>query len=430
MTLWPHQLRAVEQLREAFREHRRVLLVLPTGAGKTRTASHVIERYLARPALPASTPRRVLFIVHRIELAKQAARQLPGPVRVISGDLDDGPEDAPVTVASVQTLLARDLRPEATLLVVDEAHNYAAPEWCQVVQSYDRALVLGLTATPERGDGRPLGDLFDELVAPTSIAELTRAGVLVPATVYGPPRRQRGLAAHPHEALLQRRDQWTRAVVFAANVAHAEEISEQCRAAGLRAGVVTGEVGDRQRAETLEAFRAGELDVLCNVFVLTEGWDDPGCDALVIARGCSHGGTYLQMVGRVIRSAPSKSRAIVIDLTGATHDHGLPDAERVYSLEGKAIKSADVPACRQCLACGAVYQPGPRECPACGAAVPPPPRPRLSSAELGQIMHAHPEARRRETWEALQRTAAERGYKRGWAAYQYKVRYGQWPQFR
>lgn len=428
--LWPHQLRAVEQLREAFRAHRSVLLVLPTGAGKTRTASHVIERYLARPALPASTPRRVLFLVHRIELAKQAARQLPGPVRIVSGDLDDGPADAPVTVASVQTLLARDLRPEATLLVVDEAHNYAAPEWIQVVQSYDRALVLGLTATPERGDGRPLGDLFASIVAPTSIAELTRAGVLVPATVYGPPRRQRGLAAHPHEALLERRDQWTRAVVFAANVAHAEEISEQCRAAGLRAGVVTGEVGDRQRAEVLEAFRAGDLDVLCNVFCLTEGWDDPGCDALVIARGCSHGGTYLQMVGRVIRSAPGKSRAIVIDLTGATHDHGLPDADRVYSLEGKAIKSAEVPACRQCLACGAVYTPGPRECPACGAAVPPPPRPRLSSAELGQIMHAHPEARRRETWESLQRTAAERGYKRGWAAYQYRVRYGQWPQFR
>jgi DNA repair protein RadD len=427
MTLWPHQIRAVEQVRDAFGPHRSVLLVLPTGAGKTRTAAHVIERYLARPA---STPRRVLFLVHRIELARQASKQLPQPVRVVSGDLDDGPPDAPVTVASVQTLLARDLRPEATLVVVDEAHNYAAPEWIQVVQSYDRALVLGLTATPERGDGRPLGDLFGGIVAPTSIAELTRAGVLVPATVYGPPRRQRGLAAHPHEALLQRRSQWTRAVVFAANVAHAEEIAEQCRAAGLRAGIVTGEVGDRQRAETLETFRAGELDVLCNVFVLTEGWDDPGCDALVIARGCSHGGTYLQMVGRVIRSAPGKSRAIVIDLTGATHDHGLPDADRVYSLEGKAIKSAEVPACRQCLACGAVYQPGPRECPACGAAVPPPPRPRMTAAELGQIMHAHPEARRRETWESLQRTAEQRGYKRGWAAYQFKVRYGAWPQFR
>jgi superfamily II DNA or RNA helicase len=418
--LWPHQTRAVAQLQDAWRTHRRALLVLPTGAGKTRTAAHVVER----------TEGRVLFLVHRIELAKQAAQQLPGPVRVISGDLDDGPEDARVTVASVQTLLARDLRPACDLLVVDEAHNYAAPEWCQVLHHYREARVLGLTATPERGDGRPLGDLFQSLVAPTSIAELTRAGVLVPATVYGPPRRQRGLAAHPHEALLQRRDQWTRAVVFAANVAHAEEISEQCRAAGLRAGVVTGEVGDRQRAEVLEAFRSGELDVLCNVFVLTEGWDDPGCDALVIARGCSHGGTYLQMVGRVIRSAPGKSGAIVIDLTGATHDHGLPDAERTYSLEGKAIKATDVPACRQCLACGAVYTPGPRECPACGAAVPPPPRPRLSSAELGQIMHAHPEARRRETWEQLQRTASERGYKRGWAAYQYKVRYGQWPQFR
>lgn len=425
--LWPHQLRAVEQLRDAFRAHRSVLLVLPTGAGKTRTASHVIERYLARD--PA---RRVLFVVHRIELAKQAARQLPGPVRVVSGDLDDGPADAPVTVASVQTLLARDLRPEATMVVIDEAHNYAAPEWCQVVASYDRALVLGLTATPERGDGRPLGDLFDELIAPTSIAELTAAGVLVPCEVYAPPARQQGLASEPHEALARHKDTarpWRKAVVFAANVAHAESIAEQCRAMGWRTGVVTGDVGDRDRAATLDAFKRGELDVLCNVFVLTEGWDDPSTDCLVLARGCTHGGTYLQMVGRVLRASPGKSRCVVLDLTGATHDHGLPDAPRRYSLEGKGVSAEKAVAIRQCLACGAAYQPGPRVCPVCGEAVPPPPPPRLSSAELGRIMETHSQDKRRATWEALQRTARERGYKSGWAAYQFKVRYGAWPSF-
>lgn len=441
--LWPHQTRAVEQLREAFRRRRRVLLVLPTGAGKTRTASHVIERYLARPALPEggryATTRRVLFVVHRIELAKQAARQLPGPVRVISGDLDDvvghcpNPEDAPVTVASVQTLLARDLRPHATMVVIDEAHNYAAPEWCQVVHHYQNALLLGLTATPERGDGRPLGDLFDELIAPTSIAELTAAGVLVPCEVYAPPSRQQGLASEPHEALARHKDTarpWKKAVVFAANVAHAEAIAEQCRGMGWRVGVVTGDVGDRDRAATLEAFRAGELDVIVNVFVLTEGWDDPSTDCLVLARGCTHGGTYLQMVGRVLRAAPGKSRCVVLDLTGATHDHGLPDAPRRYSLEGKGVSAEKAIAIRQCLACGAAYQPGPRVCPVCAEPVPPPPPPRLSSAELGRIMETHSPDKRRATWEALQRTAEQRGYKRGWAAYQYKVRYGQWPQFR
>ena len=213
--LWPHQTRAVAELRDALRAHRSVLLVLPTGAGKTRTAAHVIAQYLARAPLPAGAtyahPRRVLFLVHRVELARQAAAQLPQPVRVVSGDLDDGPEDAPVIVASVQTLLARSLRPEATMVVVDEAHHYVSDEWCDVVRAYDRALIVGLTATPERSDGRPLGDLFGAIVAPTSIAELTRAGVLVPAVVYGPPTRQQGLAAQPHEALLERRAQWSRA---------------------------------------------------------------------------------------------------------------------------------------------------------------------------------------------------------------------------
>jgi DNA repair protein RadD len=434
--LWPHQTRAVGELREALRAHRSVLLVLPTGAGKTRTASHVIGQYLSRAPLPTgatyANARRVLFLVHRIELAKQAAAQLPAPVRVISGDLDDGPEDAPVIVASVQTLLARGLRPEATMVVVDEAHHYVSDEWCDVVRAYDRALIVGLTATPERSDGRPLGDLFQGLVAPTSIAELTRAGVLVPCEVYAPPARQQGLASEPHDALARHRDTarpWRKAVVFAANVAHAEAIAEQCRGMGWRTGVVTGDVGDRDRAATLEAFRAGELDVIVNVFVLTEGWDDPSTDCLVLARGCTHGGTYLQMVGRVLRASPGKSRCVVLDLTGATHDHGLPDAPRRYSLEGKGVSAEKAIAIRQCLACGAAYQPGPRVCPVCAEPVPPPPPPRLSSAELGRVMSTHSPDKRRATWEALQRTASERGYKRGWAAYQYRVRYGQWPSF-
>lgn len=415
-TLWPHQLRAVAMLDDAWAHHRRVLLVLPTGSGKTRTAAHVVAEH----------PGKVLFVVHRIELARQAASQLPGPVRIISGDLDDGPEDARVTVASVQTLMARGLRPECSLLVIDEAHNYAAPEWCQVLHHYREARVLGLTATPERGDGRPLGDLFDVLLAPTSIRDLTSQGVLVPAHVYAPPARQQGLAMAPHEALARYR--WTKAVVFCSNVDHAREVSEQCRAQGYRTATVHGESGDRERAETLAQFRRGELDIVTNVFVLTEGWDDPQTDCLVLARGCTHGGTYLQMVGRVLRAAPGKQRAVVVDLTGASHEHGLPETDRQYSLEGKAIKASDRAMIRQCRACGAAYEVGPPTCPVCGASVPPPPRPKIARAELERIMATHTPDQKARKLRELEAIARARGYKQGWIAFRFKAQYGHWPK--
>lgn len=419
--LRPYQRDAIHGLREAYRSHRSVLLVLPTGAGKTRVASWIMRRHAAEGG-------RVLFLVHRTELVRQTVATLASDgcpsVRVIAATEDEGAADAPIIVASVQTLLARDLRPEATLVICDEAHHYVSAEWVAVVREYASARILGLTATPERSDGRPLGDLFEHIVAPTSIAELTRLGHLVPSIVYAPAKRRTALAAHPHEALLERRLEWTRAVVFCANVDHAHEVAAKCSEAGLRAACIHGDSDADERASVLARFRAGELDVVTNVFVLTEGYDDGGIDCAVIARGCGSAGTYLQIVGRVIRTAPGKTHAIVLDLVGAVHEHGLPDAAREYALEGKAIRPGATVAIRQCLACGAAYEVGPRVCPRCGAGVPPPPKPRMSREELARVMSSHTPDRRAQEWQRLQATARARGYSAGWAWHRYRVMYG------
>ena len=420
-TLRGYQVDAISGVRDAYRTHRSVLLVLPTGGGKTRVASWIMRSH-------AGLGGRVLFLVHRTELVRQTvatlARDGCTSVRVLAGQEDEGDPCAAITVASVQTLLARGIRPEATLVVCDEAHHYVSTEWVELVRHYTDASVLGLTATPERSDGRPMGDLYGVIVAPVSVADLTRMGHLVPSVVYAPSRRRTALAAHPHEVLVKRRSEWTRAVVFCANVDHAHDVAAKCTGAGLRAACIHGGSDADERASVLARFRAGDLDVVTNVFVLTEGYDDGGIDCAVIARGCSSAGTYLQIVGRVIRTAPGKTHAIVIDLVGAVHEHGLPDAARAYSLDGKAIRPSSAVAIRQCLACGAAYQVGPRVCPRCGVGVPPPPKPRMSREDLSRVMATHAPDRRAQEWQKLQATARARGYSEGWSWFRYRAMYG------
>jgi superfamily II DNA or RNA helicase len=158
-------------------------------------------------------------------------------------------------------------------------------------------------------------------------------------------------------------------VVFCSTVEHASEVAERFRTDGVPAGTVTGSTPDDVRARTLAEFRAGELRVLTNVHVLTEGWDDPGCAVAILARSCDAASTYLQAVGRVLRPAPGKDHAVLVDLAGVVEKHGLPDADRIYALTGRAISSTGQ-SLRQCAVCGAVFTSA--TCPeGCVSAVPP-----------------------------------------------------------
>jgi superfamily II DNA or RNA helicase len=429
--LRPYQARAVEEARALVRGGARaVRVVAPTGAGKTRIGVEVCRGALGRGG-------RVLWLAHRAELLRQARDRLldEGVPRVgIVAPWARGEEaaEAPVVVASVQTLVARARKglalPDATVVVLDEAHHYAADDWGRVAEHYAGAVRVGLTATPERADGRPMGDLFAAIVTVAQVSELQRLGVLVPCRVYAPARAQKGLASTPVDAYRQHTP-GELAFVFCANVAHAQAVAAEFEAAGVTAGVVHGAMRTSDREAMLARFRARELLALVNVYALTEGVDVPEASACILARGCGSAGTYIQMVGRVLRAAPAKTHATLVDLTGIVHEHGLPDEDRSYALSGRAITRAAgeaAPTVLSCLVCGGCFGAWAegRLCPLCGAPAPALKAPKVRLAQLVTIESA---ARGRTLLVELERQADAQGRDARWIAARYRAVIGHWP---
>lgn len=424
MTLRDYQIRAVDDVRNAYSAgHRRVVYVGPTGSGKTVVGAEVVSRAVSRG-------RRVLWLAHRRELVEQTAKRIPGAGVVMAGV---APADAPVQVASLDTLVARGERPPADMVVIDECHHATAETWRDLLDSYPRAWVLGLTATPERADGVALGNVFEALVPGPSVPDLVAAGHLVDCEVLAPDSERNALACEPWEAW----SKWCRrgdsGFVFARTIEQSKRIASELNARGIPARHVDGETNTIARTDAIESFRLGFVNVLCSVFVFTEGVDLPRARVCMLARGCGATGTYLQMVGRVLRPHPLKDKALLIDLVGAVHAHGLPTDARTYSLDGRAISTNEkVPPLSQCTECGAVWRSGSTRCPRCGYVLPPPEEPRVVLAkidEVRKVLRPHASLKeKRERMVHLRKVAAEKGYKVAWAAVRFKAIYGHWPR--
>lgn len=374
-SLRDYQVRGIALARAAYASGKRaVLFVAPTGSGKSRCAAAIVELAIARGG-------SVLILAPRIEILGQLVRELSAidiPVRTIQAEHDEGPTDARAVVASIWTISRprwRDQLPPATLLIIDEAHRSLADEsYRTVLTAYPKARLLGLTATPSRSDGRGLAEVFDSIVAPTSVRELTERGYLTRCRLLVP----RGASNDNSRALAlpvvdayQQHVADRLAIVFAAGVRHAETLVAEFEAAGVAVGLVTGETNDEERAETVRRFTAGELRVLVNVGCFVEGFDVPACSAAILARKFGHVGPYLQAIGRTLRPAPGKADSVVVDLLGSALEHGPPDLDREYSLEGRGIRrTVKRDEIRQCRQCGSVYASA-RTCPHCGFAAPP-----------------------------------------------------------
>lgn len=406
--LRPYQKKLVVSTLKAFASGKRAILIqLPTGGGKTCIAAELAATHLAEGGT-------VLVIVHRHELAEAMRAAMP-----------EG-----VTITTIQGLLASGKYPKASLIILDECHHYVgAPEWSAIAQHYMAskrhvARVVGLTATPCRADGAALGTLFDTLIAGPSIHELQAGGWLVPCEVIAPHERQRGLACTPAEAYARYGEDRS-AVIFCRDGQHSEDTAADM---GPKAVTVASSHSAERREYAFMAHRYGVSPVLCNVHIATEGYDDPAIEVVILARGCSHAGAYLQMVGRALRPAPGKKLATVIDLCGVWDDFGLPDDNRVFSLEGKAISDGETDTCmRKCSACGRVFRAAQfkaRTCPGCGTVTPGKPDPAIERAKLERIASELPARRRREYYEQMLATEKKRGYTNGWAALRYQIRFG------
>lgn len=424
----PYQARAVQAVKRAWIEGARaILLVSPTGSGKTSCGVGIVEGAVAKG-------RRVLWLAHRRELIAQASERLDrvGCTHhgvVLAGHQRNNPL-FPIQVASVQTLTARGNAPPADILVIDEAHHATAATYRDIARAYPGATIIGLTATPERADRSPLGDVFDSMVVAIQVRELVGEGHLVPVHTIAPAKFLDALAEDPVAAYL-RLVPGKRALVFAASIAHARDLTGRFRMAGIPSECVEGTTKTTEREGALERLARGETLVLVNVFCLTEGTDVPAIESVIIARGCSAWSAWVQMGGRGLRPSPStgKTTCTLIDLRGHVHVHGMLDDPREFSLEGKASQAATglVPL-RMCRGCGATFRTAP-VCPRCGAAQPPPDPPKVKRAAIAPVTQAvvASHAVKRAFFDQLVNEARERGYKPKYVGVRFQQRFGHWP---
>jgi DNA repair protein RadD len=364
MILRPDQYALVERVRDAYRSGARsVCMQAATGFGKTTTAADIIARAVARE-------RRVVFAAHLDALIDDTSERLEraGIAHgIVQSNRPTNPA-APVQVCSLATLHRRGERPPADLVVVDECHRTMAATVREVLEAYPTARLLGLTATPERGDGAPLGDVFESLICGPSVAELTRAGLLAPAVVYSPPAPLGGgLAMDPVEAY-SRFARALPAMVFCRDADHAVDVCNRLEAVAIPATLILGNTPRAARRQARQRLAASEPLVLVGCGVFVEGWDSPEVRAVVLARAFGVCSAYLQACGRGLRTAAGKTDATIVDLSGAAIVHGLPTDGRIWSLEGDAVRRtaealAPLARCQRCLA---VFHAGAAECPRCG----------------------------------------------------------------
>lgn len=330
--LRPYQIEVVNRLNASIAAgHKRPLLTMVTGAGKTIVAAYVVDEAVQRG-------ERVLFLAHRQELIVQASAKLLAVGCGDHGIIKAGfpaHSHRPVQVASVQTLHARAFRSkkielaEFDLVIIDEAHHSRAMTYQQVVDAFPNAIIIGLTATPCRGDGLGLGNIFDDLIEGPSVEELIRDGHLVGTRVFAPCRPdlsgvhtrqgdyvvdelaaamdQRALVGDVVQHWLQHAED-RRTVVFAVNVAHSVHLRDEFRRAGVLAEHIDGTTPLGERNAILGRLSAGGIQVVCNCMVLTEGWDQAEVSCIVLARPTKQLGMHRQMIGRVLRPAPGEGQ--------------------------------------------------------------------------------------------------------------------------
>jgi hypothetical protein len=438
-----YQARGVAATRDAVLELRReragcgVLIVAPTGAGKTRMGLEVTTGAMRKH-------RRALWIAPRNELVEQPVRRMRDlgfhDIRTIYAGRDEGDPGASMIVASVQTLLARDLRPPADVVVLDEARHMVAPDWGRVADPYRGVVRIGLDATPARGDGAPLGDLFDRIVPVSSIDELTRLGWLVPARIIGPDSYAKTLACTPLQAYLEDAP-GKRCLLFAASKAQAKREALAFRVAGIPAEAVDADSTLEQRRGALERLRRGDILVLVNVMLFTEGLDLVELESIIIARGISTPGMWLQIGGRGIRPSAhtGKTMCTISDLRGHFHrqNFGPLSDPRVWSLEGKPIQTTEqLTAVVQCRDCHGWHRSG-GACPTCGARLPDPPAPRVTKRERRELLRkarraAALEQRTGAAWDYFRELVLEqrsRGFKPRWVMMRFRARFGRFPKW-
>lgn len=447
-----YQLDILQRVAAAMRAgHRRVLVVLPTGGGKTVLASQAL---LCALHLGATGQ----FLVHRKELLDQTS------LSFLRAGLDHGFIAAgrrlsyrdPITLAGAQTLANRlDMFLPPNLLIADEAHHSPATTFARIFDAYPDSFIMGLTATPQRLDGRGLDEQFDVIVEGPTVAALMARGFLSPYDYYAPslPDMTGVRTDQQAEAVMdtpdligdmvshyQRLAAGQPGILFAHSIAHSRHLVDAFQAEGVRIAHMDGDMSDKERERVDASFRARDVDLLSNVALLGEGYDVPGVVYLGMGRRTQSLSWFRQMAGRALRpiyadgwaaetdaerlaaiAAGPKPRAIICDHAGNAFNRGLPDDDIIWSLEGRAkgvgACNADAEPVRQCLTCYRVYPSILAGCPGCGAVRTPTAREiRVKEGELAKLDREARAAEKAREAEARAAAKAEREAERRRAA--------------
>lgn len=451
VVLRPYQEDIIVRVRRALKVHRKALLVMPTGAGKTNTAGFMMKGSVSRN-------QRCFFMVHRKELVEQTCAtmdKLGLDYGIVAAGMPFNPYKN-ITICSVGTLAARlDKVPAPDLIIVDEAHHSSAATWLAIFAAFPKAFYVGLTATPERLDGRGLDHQYKALVMGPTVRWLIDNGFLAEYRAWSHPSPElkgiRKIAGDYNQGQLaaamdkphligdivdhyKKLAMGTQAVMFCVSVEHALHSAAAFKEAGIAADEIDGTANRIDRSNTIGAFRRGEIRVLTSVDLISEGFDLPEMQTTILARPTASLGLMTQQVGRCLRPAPGKAHAIILDHAGNIARHGLPDAEREWSLEGRKKKSGpSVAPVKQCPNCFGSAPAGVTACPYCGYAFPIQPREvtqvdgSLTEVDVAAVRaKAKAEQASATTYDELVALGRARGYAKpeGWARHLIKARGG------
>lgn len=432
MILRPYQSDIIAQIKQAFHDgYRHPCIVAPCGSGKTVTVAEMSRKTTAKG-------NHVLFLVHRRELVEQTERTFR----------QYGVDMRYCQIGMVQTItrrLPKTIRPK--LIITDEAHHSVAATYRRIYDHWPDVHTVGITATPVRLNGGGLGEINDILIQGVTTRFLIDNGYLATFDYYAPALIDTsGIHTKAGDYIAQesfeRMDKpaiygdvirhykelsgGQKAICYCSSIAHSQRMAAEFQAAGIPAAHIDGGTAAMERSEAVEGFRKGDLKVLCNVDLISEGFDVPDCGVSILLRPTKSLTLYIQQSMRCMRHMPGK-RAVVIDHVANYTRFGLPDRHREWTLDAKqAEKRKPEISARQCPQCYYTHETAP-VCPKCGYEYPAPKRTleEVKEARLQKIQGFVADYKQPgdcRSFEELRAYGKMKGYKNGWAWHQARAR--------
>lgn len=428
MELRNYQIKAINSLRQSFRDgHKRPILRLDCGAGKT-----VISAWITRSAIQKN--HNVLFLVHLQELKQQTIDTFK------KFGIEIG-EHLRIEMIITAGNKMKDFEPD--LIIADECNFALSKSWLKVFNRFPKAQIIGLSATPIRLSGEPMGAVFDDLIEIIDAKELIKLGNLCDYDYYAPKlnfdikdvkTRAGDFQAEMLEQILSKPKiygdvlsyykkfcQGRKTICYCTTISHSVATAEEFKKAGYNAVHFDGNTPEKKRKQIVEEFKNGKIEILCNCNLISFGFDVPDCDCVLLLRPTQSLALYIQQSMRCLRGRPGK-RAIILDFVGNCHRFGLPTDKQEYTLTGKKKcdnKNAEPEVhARQCNQCFKTYSGTSPICPYCGfnngktrAEIKQDEKAELERIETIKKFEKKKEVAKAKSLEALIEIGKERGYK-------------------